>query len=213
LLSLAGVSKVPSPVAGYNSNVRHRGADFHLQTEDSGVKNPRIVSHLFADGGRILRTLRIDYREQLGRADLADYVREQMRAQHKALYLSLRRGELDPLIEGACGPLSLPPSRLPTSQFSLPPGLASLPSRSLTPTRRHAVQPGLEEPSAVHVLPVPEVVQQRSSRGERPVQMRPPARSAALPIPQFQPDEAVSEKSLDDLILSRVSEELEAPSK
>ena len=207
------MSKVPSPVAGYNSNVRHRGADFHLQTEDSGVKNPRIVSHLFADGGRILRTLRIDYREQLGRPDLADYVREQMRAQHKALYLSLRGGELDPLIEGAYGPLSLPPSRLPSSQFSLPPGLSALPSRSLTPTRRLAVQPSLEEPSAVHVLPVPEVVKQRPSRVERPVQMRPPARSAALPIPQFQPEEGVSEASLDDVILSRISDEHEAPSK
>src|SRR5688572_31576936 len=42
--------------SGFNNNVRHRGRIFHIQTEDSGVRFPRIVTHLFADGGRIIKT-------------------------------------------------------------------------------------------------------------------------------------------------------------
>ena len=217
------MSKVAFPVAGYNSNVRHRGAEFHLQTEDSGIKSPRIVTHLFADGGRILRTLRTDYREHLDREDLHEFVREQMRAQHKAMYVSLRGGELDGLIEEACGPLSLPPSRLAASQLTLPPELASLPARSLTPTRRSALKPASDERSVVHELAVPEIVKQRPSspptrrisgevpRVERPPQMRPAARSATLPIPQFQSGDAISNQSLDDVILSCLADELKAP--
>jgi hypothetical protein len=173
-----GVSKVAFPVAGFNGNIRHRGLVFHLQTEDSGEKNPRIVTHLFADGGRILRTLRTEYREQLGRPDLHDYVRSLMRAQHKAMYVSLRGGELDELIEQACGPLSEPPSRIPASQLSLPPELSSIPvsmpGRSMTPKGRPAH--ASDEPgSAVHVLPVPEIVAKKRSGSV------PPQKSGEIP--------------------------------
>ena len=48
--------KAPSPLLGYNNNVRHKGRVFHIQTEDSGVNHPHIITHLFADGGRILKS-------------------------------------------------------------------------------------------------------------------------------------------------------------
>lgn len=230
LLGVADVSKVPSPAAGFNSNVRHRGAEFHLQTEDSGVRNPRIVTHLFADGGRIVRTLRFEYREHLGRSDLADFVRTQMRSQHKAMYVALRMGELDASIEAACGPLSAPPRRVSSAQFTMPPELSSLVAS--IPARAAAASNGSaqEAPSAVHVLPVPEIVNRRPSTrlppaldGEkrrpstqppagtavRPVQMRPPARSAALPIP---PLVSVSEPSRGELG-SRAGDELDSKRK
>ena len=63
------MSKVPPPVLGFNNNVRHRGRIFHIQTEDSGVKFARIVTHLFADGGRIIKTARTDYGEHLEQGD------------------------------------------------------------------------------------------------------------------------------------------------
>jgi hypothetical protein len=225
------VSKVSSPVAGFNGNIRHRGQVFHLQTEDSGEKNPRIVTHLFADGGRILRTLRTDYRDQLGRPDLLDHVRTLMRAQHKAMYVSLRGGELDELIQEACGPLSEPPSRIPASQLSLPPELAStplsMPGRSMTPRARPAARTDEEESSAVHVLPVPEIVKARTSSvppresGEMPIaaaqQRRPlPARRSEPPqvraasgAPEaLRLDQAISGGSLDDVILSYLADDL-----
>jgi len=40
-------------VPGFNHNIKHKGRIFHVQTEDSGPKNPHIITHLFV-GGNIL---------------------------------------------------------------------------------------------------------------------------------------------------------------
>jgi len=99
------VSKAPPPLLGFNNNVRHRGRIFHIQTEDSGVKFPRIVTHLFADGGRIVKTTRTDYSEHLEKPDMAAVVRGMMKEQHKSMFAALRAGDMDPLLETVCGPL------------------------------------------------------------------------------------------------------------
>lgn len=104
------MSQNPPPVLGFNNNVRHRGRVFHIQTEDSGVKNPRIVTHLFADGGRIIKTTRTAYNELLQKSDLSQQVRQMMKEQHKAMFAALRAGDLDELLEASCGPLPLPPA-------------------------------------------------------------------------------------------------------
>jgi hypothetical protein len=99
------VSKAPPPLLGFNNNVRHRGRIFHIQTEDSGVRFPRIVTHLFADGGRIVKTTRTDYTEHVAKTDMASVVRGMMKEQHKAMFAALRAGDMDPLLEDVCGPL------------------------------------------------------------------------------------------------------------
>lgn len=109
------VSKAPPPLLGFNNNVRHRGRIFHIQTEDSGVKFPRIVTHLFADGGRIVKTTRTDYSEYLAKSDMAAVVRGMMKEQHKGMFAALRAGELDALLESVCGPLEPAKSKAPES--------------------------------------------------------------------------------------------------
>jgi hypothetical protein len=47
-----------SPILGFNHNIRHRGVVFHVQTEDSGVDNPHLFTHLF-HGGTILSTRKL----------------------------------------------------------------------------------------------------------------------------------------------------------
>jgi hypothetical protein len=117
------VSNVPPPLLGFNNNVRHRGRIFHIQTEDSGVKTPRIVTHLFADGGRIIKTARTEYSEHVARADMQVYVRSLMKEQHKAMFTALRLGELDTLLENVCGPFELPAqtSKAPPPAVTSPP--------------------------------------------------------------------------------------------
>jgi hypothetical protein len=105
---------------GFNNNVRHRGRIFHIQTEDSGTRTPRIVTHLFADGGRIIKTTRTDYSEHVDRSDMAAHVRGMMKEQHKAMFTSLRQGELDALLESVCGPFDVPAASAPR-----PPGTAT----------------------------------------------------------------------------------------
>ena len=59
-------SKFASPLLGYNNNVRHKGRVFHIQTEDSGAKYGHVITHLFMDGGRILKSVKSSYAEHVG---------------------------------------------------------------------------------------------------------------------------------------------------
>ena len=93
------MSKHHSPLLGYNNNVRHKGRVFHIQTEDSGVKHPHIITHLFMDGGRILKSTKTSYAEVIGAADMADTVRKMMKDQHKAMFTALRDGQFDHMFE------------------------------------------------------------------------------------------------------------------
>jgi hypothetical protein len=88
-----------SPLLGYNNNVPYQGAVYHVQTEDSGSKRPHVITHLFADGGRIVKTKKTSYKRFVGSDNLTERVRTLMRMQHKEMVLSLRGGKVDHLIE------------------------------------------------------------------------------------------------------------------
>jgi hypothetical protein len=127
------VAKTPPPLLGFNNNVRHHGRIFHIQTEDSGVKRPHIITHLFGDGGRILKTLRTDYGEHLDNDEMPQVVRRMMKEQHKAMFVALRSGQLDPAIVDAFGP-SLEADESPKSEHPLVPAPApSFESHAATP--------------------------------------------------------------------------------
>lgn len=87
-----------SPILGYNHNIGHRGLVFHVQTEDSGVDNPHIFTHLF-HGGVILSSRKLDYDAS---AD-DSVVKSLMQAQHKAVLKDLKRGSFDPKIDSYLG--------------------------------------------------------------------------------------------------------------
>jgi hypothetical protein len=94
------MAKAPSPLVGYNNNVRHKGRVFHIQTEDSGLAKPHVITHLFMDGGRILKSVKKSYAEHVEASDVADIVRKIMKEQHKAIFIALRDGTFDDAIEG-----------------------------------------------------------------------------------------------------------------
>ena len=84
--------------SGFNTNCRYRGVVFHVQTEDSGIKTPVIVTHLFQQGN-VIASLRRDYTDQLDKQDWVERVRRQMQAQHQSMLRQLIRGEHDVAIE------------------------------------------------------------------------------------------------------------------
>ena len=84
------MSRGPSPLLGYNTNVRHKGKLYHIQTEDSGVNHPHIITHLFADGGRIIASKKTEYGQHLGSETLPEIVKRLMQEQHKAMFIALR---------------------------------------------------------------------------------------------------------------------------
>ena len=85
---------------GFNNNVRFADQVFHVQTEDSGLDQPHIVTHLFADGGRIIKSHKRSYEDEVQREDIAEHVRALMKSQHLEMVLMLREGRFDRVLAG-----------------------------------------------------------------------------------------------------------------
>mgnify|MGYP002381375555 CR=1 FL=1 len=85
---------------GFNNNVKYNGLVFHIQTEDSGLDRPHLITHLFADGGRVIKSHKRTYAPHVQRPDVAQYVRALMKAQHMEMALMLREGRFDEVIAG-----------------------------------------------------------------------------------------------------------------
>ena len=170
---------------GFNHNIKHRGRTYHIQTEDSGLENPHIITHLFV-GGNILASKKTSYADIVGAENLAQVVRELMEEQHKEMLRNLINGVYDDIDAAQMAP-SYQPGQLAADVPPAPqrPGQPSAPPH----------QPAREPPRA---LP-PEVL---ASRQE--------------PAPALRNDGAetlfgedlISEKSLDEVILSYLAEDL-----
>lgn len=90
-------------LGGINTNVRHRGVVFHVQTEDSGRASPRLVTHVYHQG-TILASDRHDYRDRLDEPDLPRLVRGLLDEQHHGMVRRLRAGAFDDVIRERLGP-------------------------------------------------------------------------------------------------------------
>lgn len=83
-------------IPGLNSNIRHEGKIFHIQTEDSGVKYGHVISHLFLEGV-ILASVKTSYPEllELPEDEREPKVADLMRKAHRTLVRSLTSGNYD----------------------------------------------------------------------------------------------------------------------
>ena len=93
-------------ITGCNTNVRHGGKLFHVQTEDSGRTYPHVISHLY-HGGTILASEKTEYAELMGSANLEAEVRALIEKQHRSMLGRLKQGDFDTVIaerlEGGAG--------------------------------------------------------------------------------------------------------------
>ncbi len=81
-------------VLGYNHNLMYKGEVFHVQTEDSGVANPHIVTLLYR-GGVIISSKKTSYSDILKMDNLEVVVEELMKEQHKEIMRRLKAGDFD----------------------------------------------------------------------------------------------------------------------
>ncbi|MBM4378805.1 MAG: hypothetical protein FJ086_05815 [Deltaproteobacteria bacterium] len=81
-------------VTGFNHNVKHRGQVYHVQTEDSGVGRPHILTHLFV-GGNILASKKTSYADLVQAQNLPELVKALMEEQHKEMLRNLVGGVYD----------------------------------------------------------------------------------------------------------------------
>ena len=247
-----------SPLLGYNHNLKYRGRVYHVQTEDSGLDNPHVHTHLFHDG-TILSTLRQDYQDLLNTPDWESQLRGRMQGQHKDMMKSLVKGSCDDKIVGFFGVLESEVEEA-VPMATLPPA----PSREDRQKPAPSVSPTVPAPTAPPFAPPPEAAAalapgrppapsqvERQSSGvmvsmpmvivDEPGHVpsaadafwsqgpaAPPAPSPSAPPPPPQqtvaganiptesttvPDsifgsEIVSEKSLDEVILAYLSEDI-----
>lgn len=81
-------------VLGFNHNLMYKGEVFHVQTEDSGVTNPHIITLLYR-GGVIISSKKTSYSDILKMENLEAVVEELMKEQHKDMMRRLKTGEFD----------------------------------------------------------------------------------------------------------------------
>jgi len=171
----------PSPLVGYNTNVRHKGKLYHIQTEDSGVKRPHVITQLFADGGRILASEKTSYKEHLQEDNLSVVVKKLMQEQHKRVFIALRDGLYD---EDA-------PASAAAGKAATPDGAPS--GELATEVLEHAAARLVEgSPTYQQIRP--------GSGSHRRVSQAPPAPFG---------HEVLTEKTLDEVILAYLAQDLE----
>jgi hypothetical protein len=137
---------------GFNNNVKYSGAVYHIQTEDSGLGKPHVITHLFADGGRIIKSHKRLYAEHVSRTDVAAFVRQLMKGQQMEMAIQLREGRFDEIIAGrAMGGMELldHPPKVDVQQLATKkntkveakkePTLAPPPPESSAPSKRAEV--------------------------------------------------------------------------
>jgi hypothetical protein len=188
-----------APLLGYNTNVRHKGRLYHIQTEDSGVGHPHIITHLFADGGRIVGSKKTSYVEHLGSDVLQDTVKKLMQGQHKAMFIALRDGLYDESPSEVTGEATgtIPVGdALSTPGGSAPRALRDSSAEPPDPARASFVEPPERKPLYQGTVPAA----QASRPSPAPL---PPVNPKAVAARQsiFGSD-LMSEKSLDEVILS-----------
>ena len=154
-------------VNGFNHNISHAGRVFHVQTEDSGVNNPNIITHLFV-GGNILASKKTSYAELLAAENLQELVRQLMEDQHKQMLRNVVSGVYDNLDSTA---RAYQPGQLAPSDAKGPP--------------RGSVPPEVEAARALSSPPQLNEVGAQTLFGE----------------------DLISEKSLDEVILSYLAGE------
>jgi hypothetical protein len=78
-------------LAGYNTNITYKGNTYHIQTEDSGLKNPVVVTLLYVKGA-ILTSKKTSYAHIKDDPDYKEKIKELMKQQHKTMIKELLSG-------------------------------------------------------------------------------------------------------------------------
>lgn len=128
-------------IIGFNHNVTYRGCGFHVQTEDSGRKNPNLVTLLYHDG-TIIASKKTVYADILKVDNLEMVIEDLAKEQHKGMLRSLTRGEFDERIVALGITLAgVPPVSAPAAD---------------TPVAPEPATPSEQGIAAGHVAPAPE---------------------------------------------------------
>lgn len=135
-------------VVGFNHNIRYRNQLFHIQTEDSGIRNPNIITLLYV-GGTILASQKTSYADITKVDNLEAVVEELMKEQHKNMLRRLKNGEFDETIAAFLAGKPLPAQAVPEAAAPKSPrpagGSPSAPSPASGKEEAAVVEHSLDE--------------------------------------------------------------------
>lgn len=161
-------------ITGFNTDVKHEGHVYHVQTEDRGKENPVLESLVYI-GGTIVAKKRTSYSDQLVKGAGEDTIAALLKRQHQVIIAAIKAGRIDDLIShtlkhsgeesrkrrttGALAkpqmkPAASPPNQQKTSRPLPPPA-------PMGATRSTASQPRASDALKVN----PSVTQKRSETG------------------------------------------------
>lgn len=129
-------------VVGFNHNVMYKGEVFHIQTEDSGINNPHIITLLYR-GGTIISSKKTSYADIIKIENLDRVVEELMKEQHKDMLRNLKAGRFDERAFGSPPPArpAQEPAKAPEQNKPAPAPSADIPPSPRQPLRE-AARPG-----------------------------------------------------------------------
>ena len=195
-------------ITGFNTDVKHAGVVFHVQTEDKGTGNPCIESLVYV-GGQILARKRAGYRSLLEEAGNAKAVAELMERQHQSLIAEIRAGKMDDKVAAIKGPRkpaesSSEPRPAPVQPVQPPKGTRPAPARPPEPAPPKAAPPRAETRPPASAPPEP---------AAPPAQAAPPV-DASTAVPQSMPPipEAEGVRPASPTRAARVPRQVQPPS-
>ena len=174
-------------LTGYNTDIKHEGVIYHVQTEDGGTDNPVIVSLIY-QGGRILASKKTSYTHLLGTAVFISKLRHLLEHQHKVMIKAILTG--------------VPLTDHKRTSTESPTAAPSLPEPAPTPDQPPAQAPQPQTPPQVQAPPQVPKSTTPSSTIKPPLEV-PPEAAANTPTDQ------AAEKNLDQVILEYLASEID----
>ena len=167
-------------LTGYNTDIKHEGVIYHVQTEDGGTDNPVIVSLIY-QGGRILASKKTSYTHLLGTDDFISKLRHLLEHQHKVMIKAILTGV----------PLT-GPKKTSTEAPAAPSPSEAAPMPDQSPAQAPQTQAPQQAPKNAEPVATP-----------KPPLEVPPETAADSPKDQ------AAEKNLDQVILEYLASEID----
>lgn len=84
-------------ITGFNTDVRHEGRVYHVQTEDRGQDSPVLESLVYI-GGTVVASKRTHYADKLSNGATEEMIASLLKRQHQVIIAAIKAGRIDDLI-------------------------------------------------------------------------------------------------------------------
>ena len=81
-------------ITGYNTDVKHRGTVFHVQTEDKGLPAAWVETLIFV-GGMVVARRKRNYQDLIDGEPNQQAISKALEDQHRAMIADVRLGRVD----------------------------------------------------------------------------------------------------------------------